>query len=208
MTRHDHLPSSQPERTQEEQSLSIWKEVLKSSDALRGSPFLDPVESEESWLQGNEKEAQLAQGFQRGRAILQTVAYGHSYWEIETGLGLITLDEEATADLHPGVQEAFKRLIQLVILSRAALSDHDGWRLPDGHELIQIKEQIKDELGLMHAHEALVREYTEAGRTKEVFGIPDFLGCDDKMFVDAILSGQVRVGNPEDPEAENLTPAG
>ncbi len=199
MTGHDHLPSRQPERSPEEQAQSVWCEVLNSDGALRGSPFLNPVETEESWLQGNEKEAQLSQAFRRGRAILQVIAYGRTYWEVETGLGFITPDKEVVTSQHPAVLEGYKRLIQLVILSRANLVDQDGWRLTDTQDLAQIEEEITGELGL-------TREYEELVEAQGAWDTPTFPGCDDKTFVDAILSGKVRVGNPDDPEALDLTP--
>jgi hypothetical protein len=157
----------------------------------------------ETWQATNPKEAALAAGFRRGRQVLQGVSYGHSYWEMETGLDL-HLDDEAMSGKHEGVKLGTKRLLQLVILSRAPLSppevEGDAWYLPTFLDIEQVKKEVREELGVAEEHKRIWESENPPAFP------PEFPGIDDKAIVDAIISGKLTIGNPDEPNAQCWRP--
>jgi hypothetical protein len=200
---HDSAPQVETsERRPEELARSVWEEVRVSDEVVspvslnRGGDALPLIES---WQTANPKEAALATGFRRGRQVLQGISYGHSYWQMENGLDL-QLDDEAMAGKHDGVKLGTERLLQLVILSRAPLSppemESDNWYLPTFRDIDHVKQEIREKLGIAEEHKRIWE--SENPPTYP----PEFPGVDDTAIVDAIVSGKLTIGNPDEPDAQ------
>lgn len=201
MPQPQHNVAPQPERSIEQLRYSVWEEVLENDKTIATFPQHNPVLPVSSWQRGNSKEAALATGFVRGRKVMQAIAYGHDYWEIEYGMG-ITLGE-VPANQHEGITLVTRRLFQLAVLSRASVAPYDSdshWALPTFGDIVEAKSAVREELGVTGAFEASVRD------PNMPLYIPDFPGIDGAALANAIVTGQLTIGNPEQPEVECWVP--
>lgn len=181
-----HEPAFQPERDHEILRQIIARECRTSDDALGTFPGTHEVCMLDDWQQDNPAEAALAQGFFRGRKLLQAVSYGHTYWRVEYGLG-VELDDHF-AGQHPTIVAGTKRLFQLVLLSKAAVEVRGDWTLPTIESLQESDAELCRELGIDEA-----ARFGGRGR---------FPGVGYDELVEAILAGRVRVGRQAAEPAE------
>lgn len=142
----------------------------------------------DGWDMDKMRESDLALGFLRGRTILQAISYGRNYWEVEYGLG-IELGQRPETE-HPGVTVGTRRLGQLATLSRVPINPvGEQWSLPSLADIIASKRQLREELGI-------------ASSTNT----SDFSGLVYDSFIDAIIAGEVAIGNPQQPVAQCYRP--
>jgi hypothetical protein len=201
-------PAEAPDRDPALLELAVWQEVVAAEKAIGTYPMHDevPVLDNEFNL-SNPKEAALASGFRRGRQILQAVSYGHKYWEMEYGLGNnglgLQLDDEAFKGKHEGIKQGTGTLLQLVILSRVPvtpLENDEHWSLPTEEDLMRVKDELREELGVVEAH-AKIWASVDAPTYP-----PEFPGVDDKVLIEAITAGKVAIGNLEQPDPQCWRP--
>jgi hypothetical protein len=193
------------ERPPEELATSIWEEVYAADEVVRPATLMlgdEDLPLVESWQTSNSKEAALAAGFRRGRQILQGSSYGRKYWEMEDGMDIV-IDDSVAAGQHEGVNLGTKKLLQLVILSRVALTPverDDHWHLPTFQDIQKVKQEVREELGVAEEHKR-IWESEDAPMYP-----PEFPGIDGAATINAIVSGQLSVGRPEEPEAHYWQP--
>lgn len=133
----------------------------------------------EEWDMSKMRESALAIGFLRGRTILQAISYGETYWEAIYGIGLQLGKRPETE--HPTVTAGTKLLGQLAILSRPPIRPMDAhWSLPIISDILASKQQLREELGIATSTNT-----------------SDFSGLEYDRLVEAIITGEVAIGNPE-----------
>jgi hypothetical protein len=91
----------------------IWREVGLAEDVLNTEPQDTEVLPLSDWGE----DSDMATAFQRGRTIMQALAFGHRYWASENRLSL-HMDDTVFADQSDLARTGTARLLQLVALSR------------------------------------------------------------------------------------------
>jgi hypothetical protein len=134
------------------------------------------------WNRDHPGEAWLGRAFLRGRIVIQALSYGHTYWEGEVGLTNL-VDPQTESD--PGTRVVAHRLLQLVNLSRTGVYPFDQtWNLPTPLDVRQTTQQMRTELGIH-------------GNTKPPSQFP---GITLEHIMDSIVTGQLRMGNIDQPD--------
>lgn len=170
---------------------ALWQEVISTEHTIGTFPGMTPVELNTAWDLSDPKQLALAEAFRRGRTVMQAISYGHNYWELEHGLRYL-VDGSVFKGRHGAIRLGTQRLLQLGVLSRVGVELVDEtWSMPPIGEIGTVKGQMRRELGVEEAYQTAVREGTR---------VAEFPGVNDEVVVDAILTGRLTVGNPDQPD--------
>lgn len=173
---------------------AIWAEVLASSNDHIGTPRpFEEIPQVSDWDMADPWESHLGHSFRRGRTVLEAVSYDSQYWATHYCLNRL-VDKEASPTLHAGLLLATKQLLQLVVFSRLTVTTVDPhWNMPNLGDVFSTLVEMRTELGV--TKEALHAAYQE----HSYWTTPAFPGVTETSVVDRVMSGQVRVGNAEQP---------